>query len=471
MNIVKNLGALIVGPFLFFVFRYYETPFNHEQKTFLIVFATTVYLWLFSNIPLFITGFLSVCTIALLNLADPVDVFSHYAHPIIFLFLGGFLLAEAFNKVYLDKRISLFLLTRKFIKGSIKRLLLTLMILSATFTMWISNTATTAMMLPLVLGILSGLQITNKKITSIILLCMAYASSIGGIATPIGSTPNIIAIGMLSEFVQIKVTFFEWIVYALPITCIFLLVLYFLSIYQFRNYKFNMDTSYLEEEYLKLPKISISEKCTFFIFMLTVLAWLAPSFFKLLGIKSPLSLNAGVVAIFGASLLFIFPLSTKEKILQQRDIKSIDWSSLLLFGSGLALGKVLFNLQLAEMAGSYMMERVSGLPLFFIFLIMFMFVIFSTELTSNTATANIILPIMISLASEMQISAFFLSMGIAISCSMAFMLPIATPPNAIVYGSEKVDKKDMITLGLGLNLLFSILLALYITFLESNFKF
>ena len=256
MIFFKKYGALIVGPFLFLCLFFLPNGFNTDQRTFLVIFGTTVYSWLFSNTPLHITGLLSVCVCIGLNLGTPTQVLANFGHPIIFLFLGGFLLAEGFNKVQLDRRISLYLLTRGFIKGSITRLLLALMFLTATFTMWISNTATTAMMLPLVLGVMSGLNITDRKITSVILLCIAYASSIGGIATPIGSTPNIIAIGMLQELVSVEISFLEWLMYALPITTVFLGVLYFLSIFQFKNYKFNMDTKYLQEEYNNLPRIS-----------------------------------------------------------------------------------------------------------------------------------------------------------------------------------------------------------------------
>ena len=224
-----------------------------------------------------------------------------------------------------------------------------------------------------------------------------------------------------------------------------------------------MDTKYLQEEYNNLPKISAYEITTLIIFIITVSLWILPSFFKLLGYTPTLNLNSGAVAIFGASLLFIFPLHLDKKVLPAKAIKEIDWSSLLLFGAGLAIGKLLFHLDLAEMAGKYLQTLVSDLPVFVIFLIIFMAVIFSTELTSNTASANIILPIMISMAIEMDLNPLFLAMGVSISCSMAFMLPVATPPNAIVYGSEKVDKSDMIKLGFGLNITFAVLLAGFIT--------
>lgn len=462
MNIIKQYGVHIFGPLLPILILSLPTQLEKNQQYFLGIFSFVVFNWLFSKIPLYITGFLGVIFASIVNLAPATEIFQNFGHPIIFLFLGGFLLAKAFNNVGLDKRISLFLLTRPIINGSIYRLLFTLMFLTATFTMWISNTATTAMMLPLVIGTLSSLKINDKKIISLILICIAYSSSIGGIATPIGSPPNIIAMGMLSEFTNVKISFLEWMLYSLPIATVFLFILFGLSIIQIRKTHFRIDNDFLIQEYKKLPTLSNYEIYTFLIFMGTVVLWILPSLLKLTTIKLPINLNSGVVAMLGASLLFIFPLRSGRKILKSQDISSIDWSSLMLFGTGLALGKLLFDLGLAKIAGALLLNFIQDFSLFGIFLTVFTFVIFSTELTSNTASANIILPIMISFASQLNISPIFMAMGVAIACSLAFMLPIATPPNAIVYGSQQVSKNQMIQLGLGLNLIFSILLSLAI---------
>ena len=462
MNVIRNLGAQFAGPFIFILVLMIPSELRSEQTQFLAIFSYVVYSWLFTKIPLFVTGFIGVSLTVLLGISPPVDVLSNFAHPIIFLFLGGFLLAIAFTKVGLDKRISLFLLTRDFIKGSTSRLLFSLMALTAVLTMWISNTATTAMMLPLVLGTLKSLGINNKKTISLILICIAYSSSIGGIATPIGSTPNIIAIGMLKELVNLDVTFFEWIVYALPLSIIFMCILFFLTNIKLKKENINFNSSFLKKEYAELPKISNQEIIVFIIFMVTIILWLIPSINKLFGINSSLILNSGAVALLCSSSLFLFPLKNMNKILNTADFKKVDWSSLMLFGSGLAIGKILFELELAQIASNALISAITQFGLFGIFLSVFTFVIFSTELTSNTASANILLPIMISLALQLKISPFFVTMGVSIACSLAFMLPIATPPNAIVYGSEKVDKADMFKLGFGLNIILSISLSVFI---------
>jgi sodium-dependent dicarboxylate transporter 2/3/5 len=468
MNFVKLYGAQAFGPFLFLIIYFMPTTLEPTQQKFLAIFYLVVFGWLFTKIPLYVTGFVGVGLSVLLNIGKPVEIFANFGHPIIFLFLAGFLLAKAFNNVGLDKRISLYLLTRPFIKGSFTRLVFTLMALTTVFTMWISNTATTAMMLPLVLGVLDSLKIQSRKLISFILISIAYASSIGGIATPIGSTPNIIALGMLEEFIDLKISFLEWMAYSLPISIIFLGTLLILTRRQIKKENIKFDNAFLVNQYQSLPYISKAEISTGIIFLATIFFWMLPSFLKLAGISTSFNFNTGGVGIFFASFLFLFPAG-ENKILKSSDIKTIDWSSLMLFGSGLAFGKILFDLGLAQMAGDFLTSAVSGLPILITFIFVFGFVIFSTELTSNTATANILIPIMISLAGSLNISPFFFSLGVALSCSLAFMLPVATPPNAIVYGSERVFKGDMIKFGFGLNVIFTILLALIIYFYQSVF--
>ncbi len=462
MNILKKYGAQVFGPFLFLLVWFLPTDLATKQQQFLAIFAFTVFNWLFGTIPLYISGLIGVTLSVFINLDTATKIFGNFGHPIIFLFLGGFLLAKAFSNVGLDNRISLYLLTRSFIKGSISRLLFTLIALTAVFTMWISNTATTAMMLPLVLGTLKSLKIENKKTVSLILLSIAYSSSIGGIATPIGSPPNIIGIGMLEELVGIKITFFEWMIQALPISMIFLAVLFFLVHIRIKKDLICFDNSFLIQEYKKLPTLSIYEIITFFVFLFTILLWLIPSITRLMGITLPINLNPGAVAIFGSSLLFIFPLRAGRKILKSSDIKSIDWSSLMLFGAGLAMGKLLFDLGLAKMAGAYLIALVSQWHLFTLMLVVFLAVIFFTEFSSNTASANILLPIVISMSVQLKLDPLYLTMGVGIACSLAFMLPVATPPNAIVYGSELVSKNDMIKHGLALNIIYAFILAGFI---------
>lgn len=459
MIFLRKYGVHIIGLLIFLGTLSLPNALSWQQTQFLAIFFWVVFYWLFSSIPLYAVGLLGVSLSAIFELAPASQIFSSFGHPIIFLFLGGFLLAKAFAHSQLDKRMSLFLLTRRIIKGSIARLIFAMMALTCILTMWISNTATTAMMLPIILGTLQSLKINDKKTISLILLSIAYSASIGGIATPIGSTPNLIAIGMLERLSNIQVSFLEWMLYCFPLAIIFLSALYIIIYHQLKMENIKFENDYLMKQFRSLPPISLAEKYTFSLFIVTVFLWILPSIFKLFDYKPPFDLNSGAVVMLTASMLFLVPFSKQQKLLQSHHIKTIDWSSLLLFGCGLALGQLLFELGLAKIAGDTLISYVSELPLFLILLLIFSFVIFSTELTSNTASANILLPIMISMAPQLNFNPFYLSLGIAIACSMAFMLPVATPPNAIVYGSEKIDKKQMLTLGLKLNIIISFLLA------------
>ncbi len=452
-------GTHLLGPFIFLCVYFFPTSLEQKQQLFLAIFAWVIHGWLLGSLPLYITGFIGVSLSAILKLESSQVLLASFGHPIIFLFLGGFLLAKALNNVGLDNRISLYLLTRDFIKGSVSRLLFTLMALTTVFTMWISNTATTAMMLPLVLGTLKSLKIKSKQVISLILISIAYASSIGGIATPIGSTPNIIGVGMLQEFVNIKITFFEWAVIGFPLAIIFLGILFLLVHFAIKNENIKFDNSFLKDEFNKLPPLNHFDYFTILIFSFTVFLWLLPSVAKLMGTKLPIELNPGIVAILGSSFLFIFPFAEKKKILNAQDLKTIDWSSLMLFGSGIALGKLLFSLGLAKLAGEYITSIIAHWPLFLTILIILTSVIFFTEVSSNTASANIIIPIIISLAQELNLSPLYFAMGVSVACGLAFMLPVATPPNAIVFGSEMVSKTDMMRKGFALNIIYAFILS------------
>lgn len=466
MTKFTKLLAQFIGPFLFLFVLFYPSELNLEQKNFLATFCLVVCLWLFTTIPLYISGLLGVCLSVLLGVVNATEAFSHFSSPIIFLFLGGFLFARAMHKTSLDKRISLSILSKDFIKGSFSRLIFALYALTAFFSMWVSNTATTAMMLPIILGTLDSLNIKDRKVTSLILLGMAYSASIGGLGTPIGSPPNIVAIGLLKELMGIQISFLNWTLIGTPFVILFLFILFKYISSRISSSHSSFDNSFLKEELTKLPPISSNEITIIILFLLTILFWFSPSFLKLVfdkgsEVSNLLSrLDSGIIAIFFSSLLFIFPLNGEKKILINDDIKRVDWGSLLLFGSGLSLGKILFKTGLAQIAGQFIISNLVGSSIFILFFVLIMFTIFSTELASNTASANILLPIVIALMIQLNTDPTLIVIAVALSCSLAFMLPVATPPNAIVYGSEKVEMKMMIKLGLILNLLFGFLMTI-----------
>ena len=467
INFLIKIALPLLGPLFFFIFLNLDLGLNDTQTTYLAIFIFVVYNWLIAWLPLFVTGFLGVGLTILFGVESSVVALSSFANPIIFLFLAGFLFAKAMNETGLDKRISLMILGKSFIAKSFDRLLFCLLALTFFFSMWVSNTATTAMMLPIMLGTANSLNIKDSKTLGYMLLGLAYASSIGGLGTPVGSPPNIIAIGMLSELANIQVSFVQWTLYGTPLALVFLLIifLYIKSKIPFENK--HIDASYLRNEAARLPPISSGEKWLIFLFVLLIGGWFLPGLLNgLFGLDYPFfkvldsRMEAGAVGMVLASFLFICPFGADSKLLGVQDVKDIDWPSLLLFGSGLALGKILFSVGLAQIAGTFIVENVAGASVLVLFLVLTYFTIFFTELASNTATANIIIPIVIAAASLFSINPILLAMAVALSCSLAFMLPVATPPNAIVYGSGKVDIKVMMKFGFILNIIFGFIIAM-----------
>jgi sodium-dependent dicarboxylate transporter 2/3/5 len=451
--------GLFIGPLLFFIIYNLDLSIDSKAQTFLAIFSWTVSQWFLTRVPLFITGLLGVTTSILFGVVPASEAFTPFSNPIIFLFLGGFLFAKALEVMRFDRKISIWLLTSKFFQGSFKKTMFGVFSLTAIFSMWVSNTATTAMMLPIVLGIIKSLEIEDDKIKSSILLGMAYSATIGGLGTPIGSPPNMIAIGMLKDLANIDFSFFQWFLSFIPIVVVYIFGLTWWIDKKVSKTNFNFDEVTLVKEE-KFEKLNKHEFFVIFLFVMTVFFWFSPSIISfVLGSEHKLSiflkerLDAGVVSVFFASLLFIFPLKDKIKILDLKDAKDIDWPSLVLFGSGLSLGGILFKTGLANIAGDILISSFGNGSSIVLLMTLVIFTIFMTEVASNTAAANILIPIVIASASSTNISVLALVLAVTASCNMAFMLPVATPPNAIIYGSGEVKIGDMIKTGMWFNII------------------
>lgn len=468
--LIVHRWGLFIGPLLFFIILSLDLEMESKAQTFLAIFSWTISQWFFTRIPLFITGLLGVTTSIFLGVAPANEAFAPFSNSIIFLFLGGFLFAKALEVMRFDRKISLMLLTSKIFKGDLKKTIFGIFSLTAIFSMWVSNTATTAMMLPIILGIIKSLNIQDEKVKSSLLLGMAYSATIGGLGTPIGSPPNMIAVGMLHDLAGIDFGFLKWFFTFIPavVLYIFGLTWWMTKDINFESLKF--DSEVLSKEEVS-NKLNSHEKFVIILFLLTVFFWFSPSIIKLiLGSEHHTSqflskrFSAGVVSIFFASLLFVFPLKDKIKILDLKDARSIDWPSLILFGSGLSLGGLLFKTGLANMAGDILVNSFgNGSQIILVFALV-TFTVFMTEVASNTAAANILIPIVIASAKYINMDALPLVIAVTASCNMAFMLPVATPPNAIIYGSGEVKIGDMMRSGLKLNIvsIFFIVTVVYL---------
>ncbi|MGD2296008.1 MAG: SLC13 family permease [Candidatus Aminicenantes bacterium] len=465
----KKMG-FILGPLLFlFVFFSPLLPDNPQAHRLLAVFLLIVVWWVTECIPIPITALLVPVLITAFKIAPARDAFAPFANPIIMLFLGSFVLARAMCVHALDRKLALSVLSLKSIGHKKTRILFALGLTSLFLSMWISNTATTAMMYPIALGVMDAFHTNrNKKDSSsfgvILLLTLAYAASVGGVGTPIGSPPNLIAIGMLEKLVDYKVTFFQWMIVGFLILIPMYLFLFFMMKLRLKGREKqdqHVDLSALKEKETE-KKLTKAQRNVLFAFSVTVFLWVFPGFVSLVwGRDAALYIwlkdhfPEAVAAIIGAGLLFFLPVHLKkgEFTLTLREAVRIDWGTLLLFGGGLSLGFQMFETGLADIIGRLFISMggsSAGLPL--ITLLAVTFSVFVTEMTSNTASANMIIPIIIAISNAASISPLPPVLGCAIGCSFAFMLPVATPPNAIVFGSGMIRLPQMMKYGFWLNI-------------------
>lgn len=479
INQVINYSERIkyfVAPLLFFIIINSELAVDHKAKLFFAIFSMVISLWLLTPIPLFISGLLGVCLSVLFGVVTAGEAFAPFANPVIFLFLGGFLIARALEKTKLDQRIAAEFLAHPWVSVSAKRNVLVFLGLSFILSMWISNTAAVAMLLPISYGVIKKLEenygIKDEKFNEKLLIALAFSATVGGNVTPIGSPPNAIALGLLEKLTGNQISFLEWMLLATPISLILFFVIYKRCVSHLPESKPLIKDA---TEDLSFSHYTKKQKYVMFIFFLAVTLWVVPSIIGLFLSENDelytfltTNLSASIVSMFCASLLFLIPFDNKEKILESNDISQIDWSSLLLFGAGLSLGTILFKTGGAQ----YLMDLIKDVSSFMgpmmIIAILLMFTIFFTEIASNTATANIILPVVIAFGIEFDLSTTSLALCFALACSCAFMLPVATPPNAIVYGSKRVSKIAMIKSGLTLNLIGLVILIFMSMLLNWN---
>ncbi len=473
MELRKRIG-LFLGPLLFFLF--YFSPLlkdNPPAHKLLSIFSLVVCWWVTEAIPIPLTALCIPVLITALGICPAKEAFTPFANPIIFLFLGSFILARAMRVHQLDEKFAHSILSLKIVSCSHIRVLLAFGVVTTFLSMWLSNTATTAMMYPIGLGLLNAYRskLNEKNLASfgvIIMLMAAYSSSIGGIGTPIGSPPNLIAIGMLEKLVKYKITFFQWMAINFFIFTPMFLFLFFLL--RSKLPKGKLEQNLPPPTHSKLSRAQIN---VIIAFSVTVSLWVFPGIVALIsGRESNLyiwlsnHIPEAVAALIGVSLLFLLPVNWKrgEFTLSLPQALKIDWGTLLLFGGGLSLGFQMFETGLAEVIGQGFISFFSPKNASIITLLAVILGVYLTEITSNTATANMIIPIVIAIARATHINPLPPVLGSAIGASFAFMLPVATPPNAIIYGSGLVPLTKMIKTGFWLNNVGIIIIWLVITY-------
>lgn len=479
---ILNRFGILFGLIVFLLFNLL-VDFGEQFYSAKIVAATALLMsiyWITEVIPLSVTSLIPLIIFPITGIVSSKDISQSYINSTIFLFMGGFIIAIAMEKWNLHKRIAMVIISK--IGGSPSMLILGFMISASFISMWISNTATAVMLLPIGISIIVKLEeeFGKEKLTNFskaLMLAIAYSCSIGGIATIIGTPPNLVfmRIYKISFPNNPQIYFGDWMWFALPIAISMLFIVWILLTKVFfridKNIFINKSTT--KEEINKLGKISFEEKTVLIVFIITSLLWIFRGELNLGVVKIPGwsslfpqkdFIDDGTVAIFMGFLLFVLPTNDKEKkILDSSAIRKIPWDIILLFGGGFALAEGFVSSGLSKLIGQQFIS-FKGMNVIFLIASVSFALTFLTELTSNTATAQITLPILASLAIELNINPLLIMLPATLSASFAFMLPVATPPNAIVFSSNRLKIYDMAKTGLAINFIGIIIVTGFIYF-------
>ncbi|MBM9433331.1 DASS family sodium-coupled anion symporter [Flaviflexus sp. JY899] len=447
-----------------------DAEIETDRDTIAFVAAIAVLMgvwWMTEAIPLAATALIPLVAFPFMEIAPMGTVGASYGSPTIFLFMGGFFLALTMQRWNLHVRIAL--RTVLLIGTKPKRLILGFMVATGFLSMWISNTATAVMMLPIgisvlaLVGTLDSRVGKDSKFGTALMLGIAYAASIASLSTLIGTPPNTLLRGYLQDNHDITLSFGTWMLFATPLAWGFLLIAWWLltKIYMPEIDEIPGGKELITEHHEKLGPMSLQEKMTMVIFIAAALSWiLVPTLFE------DLPITDEMIAMILALVLFLVPAKPKEGIglLNWETAKNVPWDVLLLFGGGLALSAAFGYSGLSLWIGDQA-SGLAGLPTIVIVLAITTLVIFLTEMTSNTATAAAFLPIIGGVAIGMGVDVELLVIPVALAATCAFMLPVATPPNAIAYGSGYIKIGQMIKVGIWLNLIGIVLITLFTMFI------
>ena len=458
--------GLVLGPLAFALLLAFPPPsLGSGAGRLLAVVAWVLVWWITEAVPLPVTAVLGPALTVVLGVIPAREAFAPFGDPIIFLFLGSFLLARAMSAHGLDRRLARAVLAIPAASSSPRRVVWTFLALAAVLSMWVSNSATTAMLFPIALGVLGTMEGQRGRSTPLarsLLLACAYGASVGGIGTPVGSPPNLVAIGQLSSLAGIHVGFVPWLLVALPVMVAMIGVTALVLGVSVQGGEATGPTRPASPvAAAPAGAMTAGERSVTAAFLFTVTLWVAPGILSLvLGSSHPVStalgraLPEGAVAVLGAALLFVLPGGGSERrhALTWSEATEIDWGTLLLFGGGLSLGGAMFRTGLSEALGKGLVSATGVSTTVGLTVVFSVFSIFFTEITSNTAAATMLVPLAIASAQAAGASPLEPALGCALGCSMAFMLPVATPPNAIVYGSGLVPIGTMARAGMWMNL-------------------
>ena len=471
MSKTKLLG-LVLGPVSFILILFFFRPEGLSVQA-NAVLASTIWIaiwWITEAIPIAVTAMLPLVLFPLSGGLDLSSTSGAFGHKYVFLYMGGFIIAIAIEKWNLHRRIALNIIN--LIGSNIRKIILGFMMATAFLSMWISNTATAVMMLPIGLAIIKQLQDNpdtvedeNQTFGKALMLAIAYSASIGGVATLIGTPPNLVLAGVILDTYGYEITFMQWFAFGLPISIILIFICWkYLTKYafSFKQKSFPGGKQEIQRLLSGLGRITYEEKIVALVFALTAFCWITRS--VLLQKLLP-ALDDTIIAIFFAIVLFLIPSKKKgEQVINWEEAVKMPWGIILLFGGGMALAKGFESSGLAEWIGSQM-TTLSGLPILILILVLIASVNFLTEITSNLAPTAMLLPVLAPMALTIDVHPFVLMVGAAVAASCAFMLPVATPPNAVVFGSGYLRIPDMVGKGLFMNIISIFILTFFVYFI------
>ncbi|MDO1512136.1 DASS family sodium-coupled anion symporter [Maribacter confluentis] len=464
MNLSSKIG-LITGPIVFCILIALPSVIISDNADAVIAVALWMVIWWVTEaVSISVTALLPLLLFPILKIMPIADVGANYGSPIVFLFFGGFVMALALEKVNLHKRIALNII--RLTGTTANKVVLGFMIATAVLSMWISNTASTVVMLPIAMSVINlliededGFTKRDRNFALSVMLGIAFAANAGGIATVIGTPPNSVLIGLLENEYQIEISFLKWMIIGLPFSLIMISICYLVLTKLFfptQNLRFKASNTIIHQELNKLGPTSRKEKMVLIIFAVTVFLWV---FRTLINTLFPsLGLTDTLISMFAAIALFTLPYNLKKGdfILQWQDTQKLAWGILILFGGGLSLANGMSVSGIVDLVAELIGQ--SNLSILFTATLLIILMLFMTELMSNVALVAVLAPVVAGIALGLGLPIVHLLIPITIASSCAFMLPMATPPNAIVFASGYIKVHEMARAGVVLNLIAVLLL-------------
>jgi len=475
-SLAKAIGFFL-GPILFILLI--NAPFDVLSDNGDKVIAIGVWMitwWVTEAVSISVTSLLPLVLFPLVGIMDIREVSSNYGNPIIFLFFGGFIMALALEKVKLHKRIALNIIS--FTGTSPNKIILGFMISTAFLSMWISNTASTLVMLPIGMSVIqlliddeNGYTKNDRNFALSVMLGIAFSANIGGVSTIIGTPPNSVLIGFLESEYNIEISFLKWMSLGLPFSTIMIAIMYMIMVkvvYPNRLASFSTSEKLIKNEIDQLGPLRSEEKKVIWVFVIAILCWIFRTYLN----RIPnFKITDTEISVWTAIILFLIPDNFRKGkfILQWSDTSKIAWGILILFGGGLALASGLSKTGIIDTIANAIASYNELTPLFIVSLLILL-MLFMTEVMSNVALVSVLTPVVAGIAIGMKIPIVYLLIPVTMASSCAFMLPMATPPNAIVFSSGFIKVKDMVKVGFFLNLIgVGLLIVLFEFFVELFF--